>query len=299
MTCSYCGSRNPDGEHRCGRCGRKPSDTLTPAGLHVTHGALVAQPSYYAQPERYAEPATPVDLTRAVQGALFPERPASNVIPIESFAATRPETPRRSRQAAKPAAKPNGGQRQRARQRVSARASDTQSELDFLLPSAPAKPRELGTTVEAVIYCDSPVATPLHRTLAAAIDWSIVLVGYGLFLLAFRLFGGEFVLTKPNLLVFSAALLLVGFTYGLLWTVAGCETAGMRFTQLRLTNFDGFPPERKNLVLRFVGGCMSFSTLGLGVLWSLFDEEGLTWQDHISGTFPTPRDTGSQIVRRR
>ena len=108
MTCSYCGSRNPDGEHRCGRCGRKPSDTLTPAGLHVTHGALAAQPSYYAQPERYAEPATPVDLTRAVQGALFPERPASNVIPIESFAATRPETPRRSRQAAKPAAKPNG-----------------------------------------------------------------------------------------------------------------------------------------------------------------------------------------------
>ena len=113
-----------------------------------------------------------------------------------------------------------------------------------------------------------------------------MLVGYGLFLLAFRLFGGEFVLTKPNLLVFSAALLLVGFTYGLLWTVAGCETAGMRFAQLRLTNFDGFPPERKNLVLRFVGGCMSFSTLGLGVLWSLFDEEGLTWQDHISGTFP-------------
>jgi len=35
-------------------------------------------------------------------------------------------------------------------------------------------------------------------------------------------------------------------------------------------------------------------------LWALADEENLTWQDHISRTFPTPRDDGkSPIVRRR
>ena len=27
---------------------------------------------------------------------------------------------------------------------------------------------------------------------------------------------------------------------------------------------------------------------GLGLLWALVDEESLTWQDHISHTFPTP-----------
>ena len=51
----------------------------------------------------------------------------------------------------------------------------------------PAQPRKLGTTVEAVIYCELPVATTLHRAVAALLDWSLVLIGYGLFLLAFRL----------------------------------------------------------------------------------------------------------------
>ena len=26
---------------------------------------------------------------------------------------------------------------------------------------------------------------------------------------------------------------------------------------------------------------------GIGMLWALVDEDGLTWHDHISGTFPT------------
>ncbi len=26
---------------------------------------------------------------------------------------------------------------------------------------------------------------------------------------------------------------------------------------------------------------------GIGLVWSLVDEDGLTWHDHISATFPT------------
>ncbi|PWU02180.1 MAG: hypothetical protein C5B51_21395 [Terriglobia bacterium] len=288
MTCTYCGSRNPDGEHRCRRCGRKPSDRLA-GDFAYTQGALAA----VAQPERVSEPATPAvrapNLARAVQRPLFREDPEAKVIPIASYAPARLAPPRIS-PTQKPAAKPSP-------RRSAPRVSEAQGQLDFL-PAQPGQPRTLGTTVEAVIVCDAPVATLLHRGLAAALDWSMVLIGYGLFLLAFSFSGGEFALSRPNLLALGAALLLVAFTYGLFWTIAGGETPGMRWARLRLITFDGFPPEPHHRVLRFAGSCLSFCTV-VGLLWSLADEESLTWQDHISRTFPTPRASESQILQRR
>lgn len=253
------------------------------AELAPVQGALaaVAQPVMVAEP--VTTPPTRANLTRAVQRPLFPERPESKVIPFEAYAPPRPASP-------KPAPRTQT-------RRPASRVNEAQGQLDFL-PAMPVQPRTLGTTVEAVIFCDAPVATPLHRALAAALDWSMVLIGYGLFLLAFSMAGGEFLLTRGNIMVFAAALLLVGVTYGLFWTVAGAETPGMRWTRLRLITFDGFPPEPRHRVFRFAGSCLSFCTL-LGLLWSLADEESLTWQDHISGTFPTPRASESQILQRR
>ena len=44
MTCSYCGTRNGDGEHRCTRCGRKPEDTLIGGfAMPAVNGALATQ----------------------------------------------------------------------------------------------------------------------------------------------------------------------------------------------------------------------------------------------------------------
>lgn len=176
-------------------------------------------------------------------------------------------------------------------------APEAQAQLDFL-PPLPAKPRTLGTSVDAVIYCELPVATTPHKAVASVLDWSMVLIGYGLFLAAYRLLGGEFLLTKPNLMVFGGMFLLVGFTYGLLFAICGSETPGMYWTQLRLTTFDGFPPENGTRIMRFAGACLSRCTL-LGLLWSLADEECLAWQDHISRTFATPRRLENEILRRR
>jgi hypothetical protein len=67
---------------------------------------------------------------------------------------------------------------------------------------------------------------------------------------------------------------------------------------LRLTTFDGFPLEPRQRLLRFAAACLSRCTL-LGLFWSLADEENLAWQDHISRTFPTPREVDSQVFRRR
>jgi uncharacterized RDD family membrane protein YckC len=279
MTCTYCGCRNADGEHRCRRCGRKSGDRLPGELVLPTQGALAA----VAQAAPQAPLRTP-NLARAVQRPLFQEKPDSNVIPFEAFAP--PRVPARPRAAAKPQPR-----------RPSRSVSEAQGSLDFL-PAMPAQTRTLGTTVEAVIFCEAPVATPLHRAVAAALDWSMVLIGYGLFLLAFSQAGGQFVLTRSNLMVFAAALPLVAFTYGMFWAVAGTETAGMRWTRLRLTTFDGFPPEPRHRALRFAGSCLSFCTV-VGSLWALADEESLTWQDHISRTFPTPLASDSQIFHRR
>jgi uncharacterized RDD family membrane protein YckC len=161
----------------------------------------------------------------------------------------------------------------------------------------PAAPRTLTTTVEAVVCCDSPVATAVHRAVAAALDWSITLIGYGLFLMVFFAMGGVFTWNRLNLTVFTGALLLIGFSYGLTWALLGADSFGMRAVGLRLTTFEGFPLERKHRAMRFAGSCLSLCTV-LGQLWGLWDEESLTWQDHISETFPTPRRAQALVFRR-
>ena len=224
MTCGYCGSRNGEGEHRCRRCGRTADDSLTGEfTLPRTAGALAAklQPAAQDDPPK-RDPDRKPGVERVMQGSLFQDRPASNVIPFDSFTPL-PGAPPKPRPKAASDSQP--GSKPLARR--TPRVPEGQGKLD-LLPAIPVKPRTLGTTVEAVICCEASVAIPLHRALAAAIDWILVLIGYGLLLGAFWLGGGAFVLTKPNLLVFGGALLLVGFTYGLWFALAGTETAGMR-----------------------------------------------------------------------
>ncbi|HWB99321.1 MAG TPA: RDD family protein [Bryobacteraceae bacterium] len=256
------------------------------------------------------ENATPAPARPATQESLFAHKPVSKVIPFESFAPGRPEhsprpvtaappRPAAPKTAAKSATAPKSpATRSGTRRGSSTQNSEIQSALDFL-PAAPPSPRTLKTTVEAVIYCDAPVATPIHRLVASCVDISMVLIGFSLFLGAFYLGGGELELTPVTTGVLGAAFLLVSFFYGLLWMLARSETFGMRVLQLRLTNFDGFPPDPSQRLLRFAGTCLSFCAAGLGLLWALADEESLTWHDHISKTFPTVRTQATNFVRKR
>jgi len=215
------------------------------------------------------------DFARAVQKSLFDDRK------VLQFPQTAP--PRPARQTAPRPRKPRP-------------APEEQGKLDFL-PPAPAKPRQLGTTVDAVIFCELPVAAPLHRAVAAAVDWAMVSIGYGLFLALFHFVGGELTLNKAVISMFGAMFLLIGLIYGLCFAFVGTETPGMRFAHLRVTTFDGFPPDRRQYLIRFFSACLTRVT-GLGLLWSLADEESLAWQDHISRTFPTPDEGDSAILHR-
>lgn len=262
--------------------------------MHRTTGALATKPRQV--PAVDLAPVTrssrPPNLAGAVQGSLF----TPNVIPISRPIASPAKAPAGSRtgQRAKASASASGV---KPAVRRTPRVVEGQGELELLLP-VPSKPKTLGTTVDAVIYCEAPVATPMHRAVAAALDWSMILIGYGLFLLTFYLCGGGFDLNRSNLVTFGAALLLIGCTYGLFWTIAGTETAGMRWMHLRLITFDGFQPDTRHRLIRYAGACLSFFTI-VGALWALADEESLGWHDHISRTFPTAHELESRIFRRR
>ena len=166
------------------------------------------------------------------------------------------------------------------------RKNSLQGEFD-LLPQAPIAPRTLKTNVEASIYCDAPVATVPHRALAGLVDLSLIVIGYMLCVAAYYLTGGALPNNKLGYLMFGAGFLLVALFYGLLWALGNSETPGMHWTSLKLTNFDGHEPEPLQRLLRYFGTCLSVATCGCGLAWALVDEENLTWQDHMSKTFPT------------
>lgn len=283
MTCSYCVSRNDELESRCQRCGRKPEDTLNAEFMvHRTTGALATKlrPSLVVAE---APASRPFDLAGAVQGSLF----TPNVIAMPNRVAPRPPRPRANAVVGgKPPAR-----------RAPRPAPAGQGEFEFFEP-VQTKAKTLGTTVDAVIYCEAPVATPLHRAVAAAIDLTMILMGYGLFLLTFLLCGGAIVVNRPSLLIFTGVFGLIAATYGLFWTVARTESVGMRATHLRLITFDGFTPDGWQRATRLAGTCLSLFSV-LGILWSVADEEGLGWQDHISRTFPTAHELESRVFRRR
>jgi uncharacterized RDD family membrane protein YckC len=199
------------------------------------------------------------------QPALFPARDLPQVLPMESYA---PEA-RRSR--------PRGsaGERRIATGRTMA----ARRQMD--LYAIPVESR-------VVRYTNSPVASRSHRMLAAGLDFAMVLMAVGFFLILLQLLPGEVRLTRQTMAAYGVVTLTVLVFYKLLWCLAGADPPGMRWTNLRLLNFDGRPPVRRERMIRLAGACLGVAALGLGILWPLVDEETLAWHDHMSKTFATP-----------
>jgi uncharacterized RDD family membrane protein YckC len=275
MQCRYCHSWNSEQDHRCSRCGRRLVAGSRPAqGAYPIQTATAPALAEYSRtvveeaPEAPAEPKT----SRVVyQRSLF--REMQQVVPIPVLRGSD------SRETMKPP-RPS---RTRAGRKVHA---DQQS-LDFATP-------RVRTALEAVIYCDAPVASPVHRTMAVAMDSSMILMAVGLFMVTFHFMGpflgvnvGTSGGTIPLLAGVAAAF---GFLYYGLFALANGDTPGMIWAQLELMNFDGHKPDRRQRAQRLFAKCLSVLAAGLGLLWALVDEESLTWHDHISRTFPTPRE---------
>jgi uncharacterized RDD family membrane protein YckC len=220
------------------------------------------------RPELLAEP---------IPGEHTPERPAyqpslfrdpSKVIPIPTLSPVRADSSNR---------RPRSSSHRTAR-----RGPKDQANLDFQVVSpAVAQP-------EQRIYCDAPVASTAHRLMAGAIDLALAFVALGVFLTIFLIGGGSIAWSKQTLPLLGAVFAVFYLFYQLLFVLGSGDTLGVRWTQMRLVDFDGRRPNREQRAQRMAAELLSVFAIGLGLVWSLVDEESLTWHDHISKTFPTP-----------
>ncbi len=278
--CQFCGAWNAEDEHHCGLCGREPSGE-TPA--RAPRAAASALPARAAQPP--PPPSGPRPPERRRQPAA-PRRtpPRGQVIPFESIAPDRV-----------PAAEPQSERRPRG-PRPSARSAVSR-------PQVPSRQAALAFDSQSAVpvlaaFREAPVAPLKVRFQAAVLDAVLVLLGFACVVATFHVAGGRVQATPRAALPWGGVILALVLFYHVLWCVLRTDSAGMRFFRLRLINFDGHEAEPAQRTVRLVTACLSVAAGGLGLLWALFDEEKLTWHDHISKTFPTV-DANPRVRQRR
>jgi uncharacterized RDD family membrane protein YckC len=82
-----------------------------------------------------------------------------------------------------------------------------------------------------------------------------------------------------------AGLAIAGFVYTAFFFALGVSTPGMRYAGIALSTFEDEAPTRAQLRKRLGAMALSLLPVGLGLAWSVFDEDHLTWHDRISQTY--------------
>ncbi|MEZ5403286.1 MAG: RDD family protein [Bryobacteraceae bacterium] len=252
--------------------------TARRANAYVSTSAVAHAVSPSVRDQSFAlmeQTPTPQSTPRApFQPALFTTREIGRVVPIEFYQKTETAVPRPQRTSPSVRARHQNDTRDLAE--LQQQAFDFQT-----VPAVTAR------TSPGPVSRKTPVAVPVHRLLAGALDASMIAVGVALMALAVHLAVGLSFLGGlwPAALAGTAG--FVALLYKLLWICAETESPGLRWVQLRLVNFDGKSPSRRQRLERFGWSGVSFAAGCLGLLWSLVDEESLTWHDHSSKTFLT------------
>ncbi len=268
MQCRYCHAWNGDEEHRCTRCGRRLWVVNARPMSEATPIQTATAPDYveYEREQETVTPEAPPGPERPIyQRPLFREmQQVVEMPPLHTGERDRPARPR----------KPKPARRVHADQQA----------LDF----GGTRSR---TSLETLIYCNAPVALPVHRMMASALDVSMIVMATALFALTFQFGAGSVNVDARSAAVVAGVAGVVGVFYHLLFALLGDgHTPGMAWTHLELVNFDGRKPTREQRMRRLLAGILSTAAAGLGLLWAVVDEEKLAWHDHISRTFPTPLD---------
>jgi uncharacterized RDD family membrane protein YckC len=306
MRCQHCGLMNGEDDHRCLHCGRKMPGVVVaapPSYVGATALALSEAPAV----ERHVNPVPG-------QAPLFQQTPqptpqagVPGVPKVIPFEAIQRQAAGRSNPGFSPITPPSAPEetvKKTAPQRTAKKAqAGGQGNLDFRSGSAQNE-RVLATGVPAQVSGDGRVAPPMRRLTAGAMDAAMVAIGFGIFVgSAFislnGLNGSSFGSGSALWTLMAISLALISLLYGLVWAIAGRETAGMNGAQLHLVTFDGSPLDARNRTVRFVAAWLSYCSGGLGLLWALADEENLAFHDHISKTYPAELPPSSVMVRQR
>jgi uncharacterized RDD family membrane protein YckC len=85
----------------------------------------------------------------------------------------------------------------------------------------------------------------------------------------------------------SGVIALLGFAalYEWFFLTFAKVTPGMRYAQLSLCTFDEQTPSATQIKGRLKAMLISVLPVGLGMLWSIFDEDQMSWHDRLSKTY--------------
>jgi uncharacterized RDD family membrane protein YckC len=283
MTCQHCQTWILDDDHRCSRCGRRVRSAparISPATYPIA--ATATAPAYDFDTFAHANPVIPTlpEGLREGQGVLFAPVNEPRVIPFDTL--TTPSEREAIRQrASHNRPEPVKNTRVDGKRNQRNRNLSNQRRLEFQGQEATvAQPR-------THVMCDAPVATSGIRMEAACLDAILMITGCAVLLGVFWLAGGRVPLDKHALAFLATALLTIPIAYKLIWAFAGRDTPGLRRAGLELVDFDGKRPSKRKRYSWALGGVLSLLAGGIGMIWSLVDEDKLTWHDHIAAAFPT------------
>ena len=85
-------------------------------------------------------------------------------------------------------------------------------------------------------------------------------------------------------LAYNLYLLTMAYLYFSWQWMNGGQTLGMKSWRIQLVTMNNQRPDWKQATLRFLLAMLSWSLLGAGFLWSLFDKERLALHDRLSST---------------
>lgn len=288
MTCPHCQTWILDDDHRCRRCGRRlRSAPLPSSGERFPFSTDATARDYQYDRAPYAPPAAqaaPV-VDEEGQRALFSNPNPSRIVSFETFASPAERESIRARAAEVLRPQPLKQTKVEVRHaRPRKKVSPDQQILDFF------GAEEVVSPPQSNIICDAPVAPNSLRIQASVIDGLIMLAGMALIFSGFVYMGGPSLLDKHSLPFLIAALITVPLFYKGMWAYANRDSYGTTAAGLQIVDFDGNPPSQARRYQRLLGSFVSLLAAGMGLIWALVDEDGLTWHDHISSTFPTLAD---------
>ena len=154
--------------------------------------------------------------------------------------------------------------------------------------ATPAVAAEMGAAMR--LLAERPPVQPARRELwamAVAVDALIIGAGFVALAAVTAAVAGAALPHAAKTLLVEGAVALLGLSelYQALFFVLGTTTPGMAYANLEFRAVDGGEPSRRAMRRRLWANLLAIAPAGAGVLWSLFDPEGLGWNDRLSGVY--------------
>ena len=153
------------------------------------------------------------------------------------------------------------------------------------LGAHPQVEREIHHEPTVASHVEISLAPLESRLLAAAVDLALIVVmacaaAWGI--------GGHMV-AHPTLkfaeMSAVAGFIVIGLAYQVFFLLTAKSTPGMMYAGIALCTFDDEYPTPEQLRGRLVAVLISLLPVGLGMAWSIFDEDHLSWHDRLSRTY--------------